>query len=121
MHIVYNWGVLRHFNPKKLYKKNRQNSQIFLNYIKSLCIISCTKMLGYSQIIYCLPEESTKFGTKNFELNQAFICPLTCTNPTILVDAMLHALIRRLMFFKMLCVVFIHYIKHDLKIVNSCG
>ena len=32
-------------------------------------------MFGYFQIIYCLKEESSNYGTKNPELNQVFIYP----------------------------------------------
>ena len=69
-------GVSRHVQSKKSYKKNRQNLQRFFNYIKSLYInyIFCAKMFGYSKIIYCLQIESTCFVTKDFELNQVFIC-----------------------------------------------
>ena len=68
-------GVMGHFEPKKSYKKNRQNLQGFLNYIKSSCIIFCAKMSGYPQIVYCLQEESADFWTKAFELKQVLICP----------------------------------------------
>ena len=60
MHIKIFWA------QKKSYKKNRNNSQEFLNYIKPSCMIIRAKMPGYSQIIYCLQEESTNFGVKDF-------------------------------------------------------
>ena len=40
-------GLLAHFSSKKSDKKN---SQRFLNYIKSLCIIFCGKMSRYSHV-----------------------------------------------------------------------
>ena len=67
--VVYKWrGVLQHFEPKRIYKKNWQNLKGVFNYIKRSCIIFCAKMYVYSQIIYLLQEESTSFGTKGFEL-----------------------------------------------------
>ena len=42
--------------------------------MKSSCITFCAEMFGYSQTIYCLQEESTNFGAKNFELNQVAMC-----------------------------------------------
>ena len=72
--VVYNWVVSGNIKPKKPYKENWQNSRRFFNYIKSSCIIPCAKMSRYFQVIYCLQEESTHFGAKDFELKQVLLC-----------------------------------------------
>ena len=86
VHFVFCFGVSRHFEPKKPCKKNRQNSQRHLNYIKSSCIIFCAKMFGYSQITYCIQEKATSFGNKNFKLrlhmSQTFPIPLNHILPS---------------------------------------
>ena len=35
-------------------------------------------MCPYFQVMYCLQEESSNFGTEDFELKQVFICPKMC-------------------------------------------
>ena len=64
------------FSPKNHTRKINKIYKDFFNYIKSLYInyIFCAKMFGYSKIIYYLQVESTYFVTKDFELNQVFIC-----------------------------------------------
>ena len=45
----------------------QEKSSVFikiLNYIKSLCIVFCTKMSQYSHYTYCLQEESTYFNLR---------------------------------------------------------
>ena len=45
----------------------QEKSSVFikiLNYIKSLCIVFCTKMSQYSHYTYCLREESTYFNLR---------------------------------------------------------
>ena len=69
------WRILDcGYRDIKSYMKNWQNSQEFLSYIKSSCITFSAKMSGYSQITYCLQEESTNFrGLKIFEVYQVFV------------------------------------------------
>ena len=63
---VYDLEVSKLLNPKKLRKKNRQNSQRFLNHIKSSYIFFCPKLFQYSQYIYIIRKKVSKqFGAKN--------------------------------------------------------
>ena len=54
----------RILNPKNQARIIDKITQRYLSYIKPSCIIFCAKMFGYSQIIYCLQEESTILGSK---------------------------------------------------------
>ena len=61
------WSVLkttRILDPKNQARIIDKITQRYLSYIKPSCIIFCAKMFGYSQIIYCLQEESTILGSK---------------------------------------------------------
>ena len=50
----FDLGVSGHFEHKKSHKTNLQNSQEFLNYIKSSCMIFSAKIIGYYQVMYFL-------------------------------------------------------------------
>ena len=57
--------VLKHFGLKRLHKKNRQNSQIFLNHTKSSYVLKC-------------------FNTcKSYTVYRHFFCHLASTLPTV--------------------------------------
>ena len=77
------WDI---FESKKSYQKNRQNSKEFLNYTKSSWMIFCAK---YSQIIDCLQEESTNFGTIHVWTISSLYVP-KCPNTSILYITDLH-------------------------------
>ena len=81
--------VSRHFEPKKLYNKNRQNSQEVLNYIKSSCVIISANSPDIPKFIYCLQEESTKFGVKDFLTISSLRVP-KCPNTPILYTTDAH-------------------------------
>ena len=59
--VICKLGVLKPFWWKNLTKKNRQDSQRFLNYTKSSCIIFCAIIFRYSHYKYYLQQESTYF------------------------------------------------------------
>ena len=59
--VVYDLGVSKHLGPKKLRNKNRQNSQRFLNYIKSSYIKFCPKLFWYTQNIYITHKKLLKY------------------------------------------------------------
>ena len=115
--VVYNWGLSRHFEPKKSCKKNRQNSQRFLNYIKSLCIIFCAKMVQHPHIIYYrraiiafLPLPS--FTGKNWIYDFFLIVWHAPISPSYWMPCYKHFLC--LYPFQMLCVFQIYYPKQTL-------
>ena len=53
-HISWGVGDIKSISFTKSCQNNSQNSQRFLNYSKSLCIIFWNKMFQYSHYIFCL-------------------------------------------------------------------
>ena len=57
-------GVIETFWAQKIIQEKFSRFTKVLNYIKSSCIIFCTKMFGYSHCIYRLQEESIHFSLR---------------------------------------------------------
>ena len=118
--VVYNLVISRRFGPETFIRKS-------IKIQKDFRIIprfhTYSKIIYYRRALKAFFPLILTFTTSHLYQKKLvlllFSLLLACSNPTILLDAMLQALVLCWYFFQVLWVIFIHYIMHDLNIAAN--